>query len=277
MSSCYEVLYQEIKLPSENFIRFREWFSSVTECEEKDALTIEEARNIIQFAHLHLSENPEVTRQYSITLLRKNCHLSPPAFYRLARWSSEIRELEKHKRHPLAGGEDTSAKWEAVKHCIHHGVFQSNRITPMNGALCLTCAALETQPTAAGGTEGVSRVTPQPATSGGELVRSQSSKDTRADQSRPAASGNGSGGLERSASGHTLPSQRESVPLAVCDRCGKPIPAMPPSAGSRRQLSNRTLGEGAAAAGKKSESDAALSPQQGSLAGSSSGLGEGRN
>jgi hypothetical protein len=228
IASCYEVIYQEIKLPSENFIRFREWFSSVTHCEEKDALTIEEARNVIKFAHLHLSENPEVTRGYSITLLRKNCHLNPPSFYRLAKWSHEIRELEKHKKPSLAAaggaggggqeGGDSSAKWEAVKHCIHHGVFPtSHRIVPINGSLCASCAALEA---------------PHPS-GGGELVRSQSSKD-HGTASAVSASGVA---LERSASGHTLPSQRD---LKVCDRCGKPFPAV---GNVQQQLSHRSLGD----------------------------------
>jgi hypothetical protein len=206
--NIFEVIFQEIKMPSENYSTFREWFS--TKAEEKESLSLEEARNIVLFVHLHLSDNPEVTRQYSIRLLKKNCPLSPPSFYQLARWSHEIRDREKQKKDlDTVNCSESAAKWEAVKDCMQHGLFQ-NKIVPMSGTsadCCPSCAKtrmdLQT-------TEGVNR----PIVAG-EMVRSKSSKDTRADPAPRAAMGTIGGGLERSASGHTLREQK------VCPNCGK--------------------------------------------------------
>jgi hypothetical protein len=233
--NCFEVIFQEIKMPSENYLTFREWFT--TKADHKETLSLEEARNIVLFVHLHLSDNPEVTRQYSIKLLKKNCPLSPPSFYQLARWSHEIRELEKHKKDlDIANSSESAAKWEAVKHCMQHGIFQNRKIVPMNGTCadcCPSCAKtrMEMQTTDA------NRPVPVVA---GELVRSQSSKDTRPD---PGAVGVGGVARERPVSGHSLRDQK------VCPNCGKTFVSVTGSAsagdGLRQSSSQKVIGTNA--------------------------------
>lgn len=140
LTECFEILYQEIKIRSENYHRICSWYS--LHSENKEDLTIEEAKNIVLFVKLHLSDNPEVTRQYAITLLKKNCNLTPPVFYRLTKWTHDIKDLEQRKKNPN-NTTNTSNRWEAVKHCIHYGVFRSRKIIPMTD-LCPACSNMET-------------------------------------------------------------------------------------------------------------------------------------
>jgi hypothetical protein len=99
----YSLLFDEMRLPSDGYSRFRDWLS--TQTEKKYTLNSKEASNIVLYATLYLPQLTEVSRDFAIAQLRRKCVLRPPSITCFRRWTSEIKSLQSHQqmiRHSLS-------------------------------------------------------------------------------------------------------------------------------------------------------------------------------